>query len=56
MVNNFADDGDVFVMVMFLWRERSLLVVGLWGEVLEDVLGCSIKNKVPVPCCLSACG
>ena len=40
-------------MAMFLRRERSLLVVGLWGEVLEVwQLVCSIKNKVPVPCCL----
>ena len=29
-------------------------MVGLWGEVLEQLV-CSIKNKVPVPCCLSAC-
>ena len=29
-------------------------MVGLWGEVLEDVwqLVCSIKNKVSVPYCL----
>ena len=49
VVNNLADDGDVLV-------KRKKFVGG--REVLEDVwqLVCSIKNKVPVPCCLTACG